>query len=66
MQPYPALHWGLNVTAFWQEMRTCFAPILDENPVTITRPDATLIPTIRLKPEPAAWPDLAAFDHEGE
>ena len=63
MRPYPSPHGGLDVTEFWEQMRVCFAPILDGDPSAIVRPDATLIPTIRLEPEPAAWPELAEFDH---
>src|SRR5258708_6790960 len=64
MQPYPSPHAGLDVTAFWKAMRICFGPILNGDPSKGTRPDETLIPTIRLDPEPDAWPDLADFDHD--
>ena len=64
MRPYPSPHGGLNVSEFWEQMRACFGPILDRDPATVQRPDAALIPTIRLEPEPAAWPDLAEFDRD--
>jgi hypothetical protein len=67
MNPYPSPHHGLDVTAFWERMRICFAPVLDvDPPPAIARPDEALIPTIQLDPEPAAWPDLADFDDEAE
>jgi predicted metal-dependent hydrolase len=66
LHPYPSPHQGLDVAAFWEKMRRCFAPLLDTvPPPAIARPDEALIPTLRLDPEPAAWPDLADFDdHE--
>jgi len=67
MQPYPSPHHGLDVAAFWKEMRTCFAPLLDANlPPAVARPDSALIPTLHLNPEPAAWPDLAEFEEDDE
>jgi uncharacterized protein len=64
MRPYPSPHRGLDVTEFWEQMRACFVSVLDRDPATVQRPDETLIPTIRLEPEPAAWPDLSAFDQD--
>jgi predicted metal-dependent hydrolase len=64
MQPYPSPHLGLDVTAFWEQMRTCFSTILEGDTVRVTRPDEALIPTMCLDPESAAWPDLAAFEHD--
>jgi predicted metal-dependent hydrolase len=66
MQPYPSPHHGLDVTAFWERMRECFATLLNADlPPAVARPDEALIPTLRLDPEPAEWPDPADFDdHE--
>jgi hypothetical protein len=67
MQAYPSPHHGLDVTAFWEKMQCCFAPLLDADPLpAVARPDEALIPTLRLDPEPAAWPDLARFTDEEE
>ena len=66
MRPYPSPHLGLNTTEFWEQMRVCFAYILDQPNSTVERLDENLIPTIRLDPEPAAWPDLAGFCQDEE
>jgi hypothetical protein len=67
MQPYPSPHHGLEVTALWERMRECFSPLLDvDPPPAVARPDEALIPTLRLDPEPEAWPDLADFDDDEE
>jgi uncharacterized protein len=66
MRPYPSPHVGINVNEFWEQMRGCFEPILDGDPSANVRPDASLIPTIRLEPEPEAWPDLVEFEHEDD
>jgi hypothetical protein len=63
MKRYPSPHWGLDLAGFWEQMRACFAPILDAHPLTIARPEETRIPTIRLEPPPNSWPDLSEFDH---
>jgi uncharacterized protein len=67
MERYPSPHRGLDVAEFWERMRLCLAPILVEHPPAVARPEHALIPTIRLDPEPDAWPDADAFvDRDGE
>ena len=68
MEKYSSPYLGLNITAFWQHMERCFAPVLlDPNPDRQLRPDAGLIPTITLDPPPANWPNPEEFiEHDEE
>jgi hypothetical protein len=52
---------GLDVTAFWDAMALCFAPVLAGEPTRDVRPDEALIPTLHLDPPPADWPDPDRF-----
>ena len=65
MEAYGSPFLGLDVTGFWAAMGRCFAPILaDPEALRGPAPEEALIPTLRLDPEPAAWPDLAAYRDE--
>lgn len=56
---------GLDVTAFWQQMGQCFEPLLNTpTPDRNLRPAPEKMPVITLDPEPAAWPDPAAYIHD--
>jgi predicted metal-dependent hydrolase len=57
---------GLDVETFWQQMATCFAPLLaGAEPDRHLRPDEALMPVITLVPAPECWPDPADFtSHE--
>jgi predicted metal-dependent hydrolase len=58
---------GLDIEVFWQQMATCFAPLLaNPDPERHLRPDEGLIPVIQLDPSPEAWPDPADFVSEEE
>jgi predicted metal-dependent hydrolase len=62
MQRYDSPHLGLDISAFWGQMETCFAELLaTENPDRKIEPREELIPTIELSPPPASWPDPAEF-----
>jgi len=67
MERYGAVHQGLDLTRFWQQMERCFAHVLaTPEPPKGTAPDEELIPEIELDPPPAAWPDPAEFvEHDG-
>jgi predicted metal-dependent hydrolase len=62
MEAYPSPHLGLDTGGFWLDMEHCFEPLLTAEP---ERADAALdgarIPTIRLNPPPAAWPNPEPF-----
>ena len=60
MRPYRPAYLGLDVAAFWEQMEWCCAGLLaaPEAPPPLA---TEAIPTITLDPEPAAWPDAAAF-----
>jgi predicted metal-dependent hydrolase len=57
---------GLDIASFWQQMATCFAPLLaNPDPDRHLRPEEALIPVIVLDPPPEQWPDPADFaEHE--
>jgi predicted metal-dependent hydrolase len=56
---------GLDSVAFWNQMKACFCPILQESePDRQTRPDQTLMPVIELNPSPLAWPSREEFESE--
>jgi len=58
---------GLDNSIFWQQMATCFAELLaSPDPNRRIEPDEKLLPTLTLSPEPAEWPDPAAFLEEEE
>jgi uncharacterized protein len=51
---------GLDLVSFWRAMEECFRPVLGpESPDRNARP--TLVPTMRLDPEPPSWPDPDEF-----
>ena len=57
MSVYPAVHIGVDIGRFWQEMERAVADVLQEMPPADgVRLDPELAPTIGLEPLPAAWP----------
>ena len=67
MKPCGSPFMGLDSDAFWQNMEECFRPLLTTpSPDRSLRPDAALIPVIRLDPAPATWPNPEDFIHEDE
>ena len=65
MDRFAPRFWGLDVTGFWEAMHGCFAELLAAaEPDRSMLPDEEKIPTIAIEPEPAEWPDPAAFLHE--
>lgn len=62
LRPYGPRHWSLDVEAFVQQMRTCFAELLGATgPPASARPRAELLPTISLEPSPQHWPDPESY-----
>jgi predicted metal-dependent hydrolase len=62
MEPCGSPFWGLDTTAFWQQMERCFQPLLGTEPAERSvRPDPALIPVLVLDPAPAEWPDPETF-----
>lgn len=65
MRPFLPVSQGLDVEQFWEQMRKCCAEIVSgPEPPANARPREELLPTIRLDPEPAAWPDPRAYVQE--
>lgn len=65
MERFAPSFWGLDVPAFWQGMHGCFAELLaTPEPDRSIVPDEERIPTITIDPEPAEWPDPAAYLEE--
>jgi uncharacterized protein len=63
MDQYTSPYLGLNTVAFWDQMKRCFASLLQEEPTA--QPVALseeLIPTITLNPPPDSWPALEEFE----
>lgn len=62
MEGLPTPFQDLDLTRFWQEMDSCFAPLLvwkeGEQAPELTN---AMLPIITLDPPPAAWPDPATF-----
>jgi predicted metal-dependent hydrolase len=67
MEAYPSPYLGMDHASFWRQMERCFAGLLaaGDPPAGVTL-DERMIPTIRLDPLPAEWPDPAMFLHEGQ
>src|SRR5262249_29627772 len=58
---------GMDVSAFWDRMGHCFAPIWElPDAKTALRPAEEWIPRIELNPPPSAWPEPEAFLREDE
>jgi hypothetical protein len=67
MTRYESPYLGLDISAFWEKMERCFAPVLTAaDPSRDLRPDKRLIPTIELDPPPESWPDPDAFVEDEE
>jgi predicted metal-dependent hydrolase len=65
MDRYAPQYLGLDVVGLWQQMAACFAALLAmPEPDRKLEPRDELLPTITLTPEPAVWPDVAAYLHE--
>lgn len=70
MEPYPSPYYGLDRVEFWRAMGICFSEVFRDGQDLLRRdlrPDPDLIPTIRLDPPPAAWPDPHQYlrdDHD--
>lgn len=60
MEPCGSPFLGLDAVDFWRQMERCYARLLATGDRS-ERPDPELLPRIRLNPEPAAWPDPAAY-----
>jgi uncharacterized protein len=62
MEGLPTPFQGMDLTRFWIEMTTCFAPLLAHKEGEQV-PELTndMLPTIVLDPPPAAWPNPADF-----
>jgi uncharacterized protein len=58
MDGLPSPFQSMDLSAFWQEMTDCFAPLLacppDQSPPELTN---DMLPSIVLDPPPAEWPD---------
>jgi hypothetical protein len=62
MLPCGSRFLGLDVTAFWQRMERCFAPLLQSpEPDRALRPDPAQMPVLTLDPPPSSWPDPDAL-----
>jgi predicted metal-dependent hydrolase len=62
MKPYLPAYAGLDVAAFWEQMKQCCAALLGSSePPAQARPDEALMPTIALAPAPEKWPDPDDF-----
>jgi predicted metal-dependent hydrolase len=62
MNKYGPAHLGLDNARFWHDMERCFAELLaDPDGGRRVEPHEELIPELHLSPEPAHWPDPAAF-----
>jgi hypothetical protein len=62
MEGLPSPFQGMDLTAFWLDMNTCFAPLLahaEGQPAPELTND--MLPSITLDPPPEHWPDPAAF-----
>jgi predicted metal-dependent hydrolase len=57
MEPYRPTYRGLDVDAFWEQVRAALAPALEASPGCEPGESAAAPPRIALTPEPAAWPD---------
>jgi predicted metal-dependent hydrolase len=67
MNRFGSPHLGLDVHAFWEQMAVCFKELLALPELNVrVEPDDDLLPTLTLSPEPAEWPDPAAFLEEEE
>jgi len=65
MSRFGPYHLGLDTTAFWAQMETCFAELLRQtDPTKRVEPDEDLLPSIALAPPPASWPDPADYLHD--
>ena len=64
MKGFAPSYLGLDVAGFSGQMERCCKELLSDSPPDRnTRPHDELLPVITLDPPPAAWPDLAAFEH---
>ena len=62
LEPFPGVHWGLDVDDFRRQMQRCFAELLAlEEPPPGLALNEDLLPVIRLDPEPEVWPDPSAY-----
>ena len=61
MEPCGLRLLGLDLVDFWRQMEACYQPLLSGKADRSVRPDASLLPVLRLDPEPAAWPNPEDF-----
>lgn len=67
MEGLPSPFQNMDLTQFWREMTSCFAPLMawkegEQAPELTT----DMLPTIKLDPAPESWPNTADFVHKDE
>jgi predicted metal-dependent hydrolase len=64
-EPYGSNYLGLDLTAFWNAMASCFQEVIGTPTAGAVLNDEA-IPTIVLDPPPQSWPDPASFLSEDD